>query len=252
LSNKKVLYITGEMSEFKIDERVISNIIDHDINALDTIGVDNFVARMGAIEKSIQGRLITKEYPTAGFNVSHIRNLLKELKVKQNYVPDIMYIDYLGTMQPLFRTKSMDKYDKYKTISEEVRGLAVESTLPIVSANQSNRDGFNQVELDMTNTADSIGQAFTCDIMFAVTQPPEFRDMQPPCFSFQILKNRYGLKFKKMTAQVDYSRMRITEVETREDQQAIVQTPINSGAAVINQMKSRNDAITNERAFSFD
>jgi hypothetical protein len=249
LDNKKVLYITGEMSEHKISERSIANLLDVNINNIDTIGKTSFIERMKNIEKSIKGRIKIKEYPPMGFNAGHIRSLLKELRLRENFMPDILYIDYLDIMAPTFRYKNDSESQVQKRVSEELRAVAVDFDIPTVSASQSNRDGFGASEITLKNTAESIGKAFTSDIIIGATQPPDFENMTPPCFLWKILKNRYGLKHKKLIVEVDTYKMRITgrdDINIKEDTKSV-----KDGISIIKSTMKNNDSLT-EKAFNFD
>jgi replicative DNA helicase len=139
LLNKNVLYVTCEMSEDKISERVITNLFDVELDNLRTIDKTKFHEKFENIKQKLKNKLVIKEYPTSSINVNHIRNLLKELEVRTKFKPDIIFIDYIGIMLPSYKNKADNTYLEVKKISEEVRALAVESGLPIVSCTQTNR-----------------------------------------------------------------------------------------------------------------
>ena len=163
----------------------------------------------GNWKNKLANKFIVKEFPTRSINTNHIRNLLKEIKVKKGFIPDIIYLDYLSIMNSCSSNKNDNSYIEIKRISEEIRGLAVELGLPFVSAIQTNRGGFGSVEIDLTDVADSIGTTATADLIIGVTQPDEFRNLNK--FIWIILKNRYGLNKKKMSVLVDYFKMRIID-----------------------------------------
>jgi hypothetical protein len=163
----------------------------------------------GNWKKKIDQKFIVKEFPTRSINTNHIRNLLKEIKIKKKFVPDIIYVDYLSIMLSCTNHKNDNTYIEIKRISEEIRGLAVELGIPFISAVQTNRGGFGSVEIDLTDIADSIGTTATADLIIGVTQPEEFRNLNKFCWI--ILKNRYGLNKKKMSVLVDYFKMRIND-----------------------------------------
>jgi len=211
LRNKNVLYVTCEMSEDKISERVMANMFDIATEDLKLLPRNKFHEKFEKIRKQVNNKLVIKEYPPRAISANHIRNLVKELKVRKKFVPDIIYIDYLGIMNPISRNKGDNSYLEVKRISEEVRALAVELCLPIVSAVQTNRGGFGDAEIDLTDISDSIGTAATADIIIGVTQSEEMRKMGK--YIWIILKNRYGLNKKKMTVNVDYYKMRVYEDE---------------------------------------
>jgi len=213
LQNKNVLYITLEMSEEKISERIMANILDVKLDDLVLLSKDTFYQKFEAIRQSLKNKFIIKEYPTKSINSNNIRILLKELKVKKNFVPNVVFVDYLGIMNSNTTRKSENSYTEVKRISEELRGVAVEFPSAFVSSVQVNRDGVGDVDIDITNMSDSLGPAMTADVIIAITQSDEF--IQAGKFSFIILKNRYGVKKKKTVIDVDYNYMRLTQKENK-------------------------------------
>ena len=209
LKNKNVLYVTCEMSEEKISERVMSNIFDIDSEDLLLLSRNKFHEKFEKIRKQVNNKLVIKEYPPRAISANHIRNLVKELKVRKKFTPDVIFIDYIGIMNPIYKNKGDNSYLEVKRISEEVRALAVELGLPIVSAVQTNRGGFGDAEIDLTDISDSIGTAATADVIIGVTQSEEMRTMGK--FVWIILKNRYGINKKKIEVNVDYYKMRVYE-----------------------------------------
>jgi len=209
LRNKNVLYVSCEMSEDKISERIMSNMFDVATEDLKMMPRNKFHEKFEKIKKQVHHKLVVKEYPPRTIHTGHIRNLIKELKVRKKFVPDIIFIDYLGIMNPIYKNKGDNSYLEVKRISEEVRALAVELGIPIVSAVQTNRGGFGDAEIDLTDISDSIGTAATADVIIGVTQSEEMRNMGK--YVWIILKNRYGLNKKKMTVNVDYYKMRVFE-----------------------------------------
>jgi len=209
LRNKNVLYVSCEMSEEKISERVMSNMFDIATEDLKLLTRSKFHEKFESIKKQVKNKFVIKEYPTKSISVNHIRNLVKELKVRKKFVPDIIFVDYLGIMNPIYRNKGDNTYLEVKRISEELRAVAVELGLPIVSAVQTNRGGFGDAEIELTDISDSIGTAATADIIIGVTQSEEFRKMGK--FNWIILKNRYGLNKHTFPVNVDYYKMRIFE-----------------------------------------
>jgi len=209
LAGKNVLYVTCEMSEFKIGERVLANSTDISTKDMKRMSKDKFVTALERARNKIKGKFVVKEYPTGVATVNHIRMLVKELYLKKKFKPDIIYIDYIGIMSPTHKSKSDNTYTTQKRITEEVRSLAVELSLPIVSAIQTNRLGMGQDDLDLTNTSDSIGTAFTADIIIAVTQNKELKANGK--FKWTIIKNRYGDNAVGLTVCVDYPKMRLSD-----------------------------------------
>lgn len=208
---KNVVYITCEMSEFKISERILANSFDISTKDLKKLTRDKFSECFKRARSNMAGKFIVKEYPTGVATINHIRNYIKELSLKKKFTPDIIYIDYIGIMASIANNKSDNTYTVQKRITEEVRRLAVELGIPIVSAIQTNRMGMGKEELDLTNTSDSIGTAFTADIIIAVTQTDELRNMLK--FRWNIIKNRYGQNKVGVTIRVDYNKMRLSDDE---------------------------------------
>lgn len=215
-ANKKVLYITCEMSEDKISERVISNIWDHDINELELINRDIFHNRYVEMKNAIRGSLQIKEYAPRSINCNDIRNLLKEYQIKKQFVPDILYLDYLELINPSYSRKADNSYSDGKRTAEEFRAITVDYDMPGVSALQTNRAGIGSSSPDLTNTSESIGYAFTADVVYGVSQPEEFKNENK--FLINILKNRYGFNKIKGSVMVDRSKMRIYNVEGCDEQ----------------------------------
>lgn len=239
LQNKNILYITLEMSEDKISERIMANTFDIAMDELKTLSKSRFISKFVDIRKRFENNFIIKEYPTRSVNTNHIRNLLKELEVRKKFVPDIIFVDYLGIMMPTVIRKDENSYTEVKRISEELRGLAVETGLPIVSAVQTNRGGFSSADLDLTDISDSIGTAATADVIVGVTQSAELKLAGK--FSFIILKNRYGLNWKKTVIDVDYSKMRITQSKEEDKKTPAVVTDKtivdDASVAILNRIK---------------
>jgi len=155
---KNVLYITAEMAEERIAERIDANLLDITIDDLHEMPKDVFTKRIGKIKDKTPGHLVIKEYPTGTANAGHFRHLLKELRLKKNFVPGIIFIDYLNicSSSRIKGAASANTYILIKSIAEEIRGLAMEFNVPIVSATQSNRDGYGNTDVDLTNTSECI------------------------------------------------------------------------------------------------
>jgi replicative DNA helicase len=210
LQNKNVLYLTLEMSEEKVSERIAANIFDVNVNDLEYITKDKFHELYQKAKKNISNKLTIKEYAPKSFNANHLRNLIKEIELKKKIKPDIIFIDYLGIMTSCSLHRNDTLYAEVKRISEEVRAVAVEQNIPIISAIQTNRKGMNQVELDFTDVSESIGTAATADLLIGITQSDDLREAKQ--FSWILIKNRYGLNKQKIVVGVDYTRMRINDI----------------------------------------
>ena len=211
LNNKKVLYITLEMSEDKISERILANIFDIEMEQLKHISKEKFCSKMESIKNSIKGNLFIKEYPPSSINANNLRNLIKELKIKRKFEPDIVFLDYLGLMWPIHINKNNNTYNDLKKISEEIRAIGVETALPWVSCGQVNRGGLSSSDLDLDDMADSIGPGMTADLIIASTQTEDLRSNGKFCWT--IIKNRYGINKKRFYVDVNYLKMRIYEAE---------------------------------------
>lgn len=214
---KNVLYISGEMSEEAIYERIDANLLDMTTDQLKDPDLDRekFISKVTAIKRKGAGKLIAKEYPTSSAHAGHIDHFLKELKQKRNIVPDIIFVDYLNIFTSS-RYKSLNGVNSYsyvKAVAEEMRALAVTHELPIVTATQLNRDGQNNTSPDMTNTSESMGVPSTADWMAAIVTTDELMEMNQQLIIQ--LKTRYGSKKKENKTQlleVDFDKMRYYDV----------------------------------------
>jgi archaellum biogenesis ATPase FlaH len=220
---KNVLYITMEMAEERIAERIDANLLNIPIDQITTLSRENFSERVANISKRTNGKLIIKEYPTGQANVSHFRSLLSELKLKKSFEPDIIFIDYLNICASS-RMKAMggsiNSYTYIKAIAEEMRGLAVEFNVPIVSATQTTRSGFSNSDIGLEDTSESFGLPATADLMFALISNEELEAMGQ--IAVKQLKNRYNdpTYKKRFVIGVDRSKMRLFDVS--DDQQTLM------------------------------
>ena len=212
---KNVLYITMEMAEERIAERIDANLFDVRIDQLDTLSRENFNSKIKKVSDKVKGQLIIKEYPTAGAHVGHFRALLTELKMKKQFEPDVIFIDYLNICASS-RIKGLsggvNTYSLIKSIAEEVRGLAVEFNVPIWSATQVTRSGFNNSDVDLTDTSESFGLPATADLMIALISNEQLEGMNQ--IMVKQLKNRYNdpSNNKRFVVGVDKSKMRLYDV----------------------------------------
>jgi len=209
LQNKKILYVSLEMSEEKIAERIIANIFDININELSLIEKARFQELFDDHIKKLSNNLVIKQYPTSSANVNHLRNLMTDLKGKKNFVPDVVFVDYLGILAPIHRRASDNMYADNKRIAEEMRGFAVEYDLPVISAVQTNRTGASKDEIDLTHIGESFGVAGVADLIVAVTQSDELRKIGK--YSWTLSKNRYGINGTHCMINVDYMKMRLSD-----------------------------------------
>jgi len=215
LDNKNVLYITMEMAEERIAERVDANLLNLSMDELKIVDKPIFDNRLDKVRKKSQGKLIIKEYPTAGAHAGHFRALLEELKLKQEFSPDIIYIDYLNicSSQRLRYGSNVNSYTYVKTIAEELRGLAVEYNVPIVSATQTTRSGFTNSDPGLEDTSESFGLPATVDLMLALISTEELEELGQ--IMVKQLKNRYNdpSYYKRFVIGVDRSKMKLFDVE---------------------------------------
>lgn len=214
LAQQNVLYITLEMAEERIAERIDANLLDTNINELSKLTFDEFKKKHDRVKQNSLGRLIIKEYPTSSAHVGHFRHLLNELKQKRNFVPDIIYIDYLNICASAkVKAGSANSYTIVKSIAEEIRGLAMEFNLPIVTATQTNRTGYGDTDVEMSDVSESFGLPQTADFFFAVISSDELQSLNQ--IMVKQLKNRYtDLNMKKrFVVGIDKPLMRLYNVD---------------------------------------
>lgn len=210
-----VLYITMEMAEEKIAERIDANLLNLNLNDLHVIPKDDYVRRFQALQSKTRGKLIIKEYPTASAGAMHFRSLLNELQLKKNFRPKIIFIDYLNICcsSRMKMGASVNSYTYIKSIAEELRGLAVEFNVPIVSATQTTRSGYSNSDVGLEDTSESFGLPATADFMFALITTEELQQLNQ--IMVKQLKNRYNdpSQNKKFVIGVDRSKMKLYDVE---------------------------------------
>ena len=212
---KNVLYITLEMAEERIAERIDANLLNVDVDKLVALPKDSYLKKIARMKEKSLGRLIIKEYPTASANATHFKHLLSELKLKRKFVPDIIYIDYLNICSSA-RVKSGNNVNSYtlvKSIAEELRGLAVEFNVPIMSATQTTRGGYDNSDVGITDTSESFGLPATADFMIALISTEELAEMNQ--IMVKQLKNRYSSPDtnKRFVVGVDKAKMKLYDSE---------------------------------------
>jgi replicative DNA helicase len=210
-----VLYITLEMAEERIAERIDANLLNIDIADLNAISKQDYDRKFSALKVNTQGKLIIKEYPTASASALHFRALLNELQLKKSFQPDIIFIDYLNICASA-RIKpgaNVNSYSYIKAIAEELRGLAVEFDVPIVSATQTTRSGFTSSDPGLEDTSESFGLPATADFMFALISTEELQQLNQ--ILIKQLKNRYNdpSYFKRFVVGIDRAKMKLYDVE---------------------------------------
>ena len=219
---QNVLYITMEMAEERIAERIDANLLNVPIDQLDKMSKDMFTSKVADLARKTTGKLIIKEYPTGAAHSGHFRALLNELKLKKQFIPNVIFIDYLNICSSS-RMKglggSINSYSYIKAIAEELRGLAVEFELPIFSATQTNRSGYSNSDIGLEDTSESFGLPATADLMFALITSEELEGMGQ--LMVKQLKNRYNdpTSYRRFVVGVDRSKMRLYDIE--ESQQTL-------------------------------
>jgi replicative DNA helicase len=215
MMGKNVLYITLEMSEEKIAERIDANLLNISIADVASISKSSFEKKIEKIKNKTTGKLIIKEYPTAVANANHFRHLLNELHLKKNFTPDVIFIDYLNICSSarIRYGAGINSYTLVKSIAEELRGLAVENDVPIISATQTTRSGYSNTDVDLTDTSESFGLPATADLMFALISTEELEDMNQ--ILVKQLKNRYNdiNNHKRFVVGIDRPKMRLYDAE---------------------------------------
>ena len=216
--SKNVLYITLEMAEERIAERIDANLMNISMEDLHDLPKQMFDSKIENIIKSTSGKLIVKEYPTASAHTSHFRGLIKELAIKKSFRPDIIFVDYLNICaSSRFKGAiSVNSYMYIKAIAEELRGLAVETNVPIMSATQTNRAGFVSSDIGLEDVSESFGLPATADFMFALISNEELDALNQ--IAVKQLKNRYNDPTinKRFVIGIDRAKMRLTDVKLTE------------------------------------
>lgn len=227
LGGLNVLYITLEMSEEKIAERIDANLLDIPIVELGTIPRDMYERKVERLKSKAKGKLIIKEYPTACAGSGNFRHLINELKLKKNFIPDVIYIDYLNICMSsrLKAGNNINSYTYVKAIAEELRGLAVEFNVPIISATQTTRSGYSNSDVGLEDTSESFGLPATADLMFALISTETLSDDNQ--IMVKQLKNRYSdpSVARKFVIGIDKTKMRLYDVEQKE-QEGLTDGPV--------------------------
>lgn len=210
-----VLYITLEMAEERIAERIDANLMNLSMDDLKLLSEDMYKKRIQNLRQNVKGKLIIKEYPTASANPSHFRALLNDLKIKRNFKPDIIFVDYLNICASA-RIKpgsNINSYTYIKAIAEELRGLAVEFNVPVVSATQTTRSGYSSSDPGLEDTSESFGLPATADLMFALISTEELEALNQ--IMVKQLKNRYNdpTLNKRFTVGIDRAKMRLYDLD---------------------------------------
>ena len=223
LQGKNVLYITLEMAEEKIAERIDANLLNVNIQQLPEVPEVMYEKKVTALAKKTQGTLIIKEYPTASAHAGHFKTLLNELALKKSFRPDIIFVDYLNicASSRYKANGNVNSYSYIKAIAEELRGLAVEANLPIVSATQTTRSGFGNSDVELTDTSESFGLPATADLMFALISTEELEGLNQ--IMVKQLKNRYNdpTMNKRFVVGIDRAKMKLSDCEQSAQQDIV-------------------------------
>jgi replicative DNA helicase len=215
VQGKNVLYITLEMAEEKIAERIDANLLNVTLDDLMDLPKDMYDKKVAKVREKTTGKLIIKEYPTASASVTHFRTLLNELNLKRSFVPEIIFVDYLNICcsSRIKAGANINSYTYVKSIAEELRGLAVEYNVPIVSATQTTRSGFTSSDPGLEDTSESFGLPATADLMFALISSEELEELGQ--IMVKQLKNRYNdpTHYKRFTVGVDRAKMKLYDIE---------------------------------------
>lgn len=226
MEGKNVLYITMEMAEERIAERIDANILDVTMDTLKEMPKDVFTKKINRVKAKTTGKLIVKEYPTAGAGSGHFRHLLNELRLKKNFSPDVVYIDYLNICASnRVKHSSANSYTIVKAIAEELRGLAVEFNVPVMTATQTTRSGYGSSDLGLEDTSESFGLPATADFMFGIISTEELEGMNQ--IMIKQLKNRWGdpSYYKRFVVGIDRSKMKLFDIDQSEQQDIVDDSP---------------------------
>ena len=225
---KNVLYITMEMAEEKIAERIDANLLNVTTEELSMLPKDAYDKKVNRVKEKTTGKLIVKEYPTASAGSNHFRHLLNELKLKKKFEPDVIFIDYLNicASSRIRQGAVVNSYTLVKAIAEELRGLAVEFNVPVITATQTTRSGYSNSDVGLEDTSESFGLPATADFMFALISSEELEALGQ--IMVKQLKNRYGDPsiHKRFVVGVDRARMKLYDVEQHAQDEVIDDTPV--------------------------
>lgn len=212
-NSSKILYISLEMCEEMVAERVVSNLLDIDINkGLYNITAEKLIGKYKAVKNTMHNNFRIKEYPPGTVDCNTIRSLLKDMKDKDKFEPDIIVVDYMGLMKSNDK-RIHEKHNVLKAVSEELRAIAVEFDVTIVSAAQTNRGGVDNQDLDVDDVADSYSITMVADVIIAIIQSKELRELKK--YIFAIVKNRFGINKQAVSIAVDYDKMRLDDLNEK-------------------------------------
>ena len=248
---KNVLYITMEMAEERIGERIDANLLDIELNRLKDLTKVMYDRKMEQLKQKVKGKIIIKEFPTSQAHTGHFRHLLNELSLKKDFKPDIIYVDYLNicASQRLTGASSVNSYTYVKAIAEELRGLAVEFNVPIWSATQTTRSGFGSSDVGLEDTSESFGLPATADLFIAIIQTEELEGLNQ--IMVKQLKNRYNdvAIFRRFVIGIDKAKMKWYDAEQSAQEDIIGTTSITSSSQPHEKAESQFSGSNKKKAF---
>lgn len=253
MTGKNVLYITLEMSEEKIAERIDANLLNETIDMLSMLPKEVYQKKIERVKSKTTGKIIVKEYPTGSASSNNFRYLLNELKLKRNFIPNIIYIDYLNicASSRLKHGSNINSYTYVKAIAEELRGLAVEFNVPIITATQTTRSGYTSTDVGLEDTSESFGLPATADLMFALISTEEMEAMGQ--IMVKQLKNRYSdvYKHRRFVVGVDRPKMRLYNVEQSAQEDVVNDIPMFDNTKAGSRVKSEGNTINKDKFKGF-
>ena len=248
---KNVLYVTMEMAEERIAERIDANLLDIELNRLKDLTKVMYDRKMEQLKQKVKGKIIIKEFPTSQAHTGHIRHLLNELSLKKDFKPDIIYVDYLNicASQRLVGSQSVNSYTYVKAIAEELRGLAVEYNVPIWSATQTTRSGFGNSDVGLEDTSESFGLPATADLFLALIQTEELEELNQ--VMVKQLKNRHGdiAINRRFVIGIDKPKMKWYDAEQSAQEDIIGTTSVTSGPRSYEEAESMFSSANKQKAF---
>ena len=248
---KNVLYVTMEMAEERIAERIDANLLDIELNRLKDLTKVMYERKMEQLKQKVKGKIIIKEFPTSQAHTGHFRHLLNELSLKKDFKPDIIYVDYLNicASQRLVGSQSVNSYTYVKAIAEELRGLAVEYNVPIWSATQTTRSGFGNSDVGLEDTSESFGLPATADLFLALIQTEELEELNQ--IMVKQLKNRHGdiAINRRFVIGIDKPKMKWYDAEQSAQEDIIGTTSVTSGPRSYEEAESMFSSANKKKAF---
>ena len=248
---KNVLYVTMEMAEERIAERIDANLLDIELNRLKDLTKVMYERKMEQLKQKVKGKIIIKEFPTSQAHTGHFRHLLNELSLKKDFKPDIIYVDYLNicASQRLVGSQSVNSYTYVKAIAEELRGLAVEYNVPIWSATQTTRSGFGNSDVGLEDTSESFGLPATADLFLALIQTEELEELNQ--VMVKQLKNRHGdiAINRRFVIGIDKPKMKWYDAEQSAQEDIIGTTSVTSGPRSYEEAESMFSSANKKKAF---